>query len=358
MRLPALRPRPRPEPVEPPAGARRTTRWPRLPRGVRIPTNRDVLTLLRRNSALKILSTVLAVFLWYSIRVSGGEAEATLAVPIRVDYLAPDLLVTNLPAEPAEVVVQGPSRILDGLSDARYRFALDLSAASPGKNRLDLSGELIKPKLPDVVVVRRIDPPKIDVRVERVTRKRLPVRAELEGQPEVGYSVAQVRVVPSEVEAVGPVSRLRDLTEIKTEPVRLRHASARIERSVLLTWAGDYVTLSPDHVTVAVTLQQQLVSRVFQDVPVVVRNAPPGERVEVTPAGVELTIAGPQPTLMGFALPEGSVYVDAAGLEPGTHRVTPQVELPEGLEVTRREPEFQTLQIGPPPTPAPRKATK
>jgi YbbR domain-containing protein len=353
MRIPALRPRPSPEPVEPGGPVRPGGRWRHLPRPPRLPNRGDVLSRIRRNSVLKLLSTLLAVFLWYSIRVSGREAESSLSVPIRVDYLAPDLIVTNLPGEPAEVVVQGPTRILDGLTEGRYRFALDLSAASAGKNRIDLSGELIKPKLPDVVSVRKIDPPRLDVRIERVTRKRLPVHAELEGRPEVGYIIAQVHVTPREVEAVGPVTRLRDLDGIKTEPVRLRRATGKIERNVLLSWAGDYVTLSPDHVTVSVVLQQQMVSRVFEDVPIVVRNAPSGERVEVTPKGIELTIAGPQPTLMNYALPEGSVYIDAAGLGHGSHRVTPAVELPEGLEVTRREPEFHTLQLGPPPAPEP-----
>jgi len=33
------------------------------------------------------------------------------------------------------------------------------------------------------------------------------------------------------------------------------------------------------------------------------------------------------------------------GLDPGVHRVTPRVELPESLEVVRREPEVHTLEL-------------
>jgi hypothetical protein len=39
------------------------------------------------------------------------------------------------------------------------------------------------------------------------------------------------------------------------------------------------------------------------------------------------------------------VWVDAAGLQPGTYRVTPHVEVPQALEVTRREPEVQSLEL-------------
>jgi hypothetical protein len=59
-------------------------------------------------------------------------------------------------------------------------------------------------------------------------------------------------------------------------------------------------------------------------------------------------VQGPQRVLSTFELADGSVFVDAAQLGAGTHRVTLQAELPQSVEVTRRDPEVQTLEIAPP----------
>src|SRR5262249_20634688 len=74
-------------------------------------------------------------------------------------------------------------------------------------------------------------------------------------------------------------------------------------------------------------------------------NVPPGTRARLVPPRVDLTVQGPQKLLASYALPDGSVWVDAGGLDPGSHRVTPQIDLPDSLEVTRRDPEVQTLEI-------------
>ena len=136
-----------------------------------------------------------------------------------------------------------------------------------------------------------------------------------------------------------------ELKEIKTEPLELRSAPEAFSRTVLLSWAGDFVSFAPDHVTVSVAFQPTLMSRQFDHVEVAVRNLGGGVRAKLVPPRLDLTVQGPQRVLSSYALEAGSVYVDAAGLEPGNYRVTPKIELPQSIEVTRREPEVQTLEV-------------
>jgi YbbR domain-containing protein len=114
---------------------------------------------------------------------------------------------------------------------------------------------------------------------------------------------------------------------------------------VLLSWAGDFVSFVPDHVNVSVTFPPTVMSRRFDRIEVAVRNVPDGLRARLVPPRIDLTVQGPQRVLTNWALPDGSLYVDAAGLEPGSYRVTPQVELPQNIELTRRDPEVQTLEL-------------
>ena len=345
MKLRVLRGRVATAPVEPaPAGpAGPTPPWRRL----RVPRPRELRAGLTRNPGLKAISLLLAFFLWFSINVSERDAEGTLEVPFRVRALAPGMIVTSQPVKPIAVTVRGPRTILDGVDERRTRMTIDLSDVAPGELRQELNADMLRPELPRRLKVVRIEPARVKVRVERLARRRLPVKAELDGLPPMGYT-ADTTVTPGEVEVSGPASKVDDLKEIKTEPIEMHGAPEPIERNVLLSWAGDFVSFIPDHVLVALSFKPTMMMRRFEHVEVAVRGVPAGMKAKLVPPRVDLTVQGPQRVLSNFDLPDGSVFVDAGSLGPGTHRVTLQAELPQSLEVTRRDPEVQTLEIGPP----------
>jgi YbbR domain-containing protein len=300
--------------------------------------------MVRRNPGLKLVSLLLAFFLWFSINVSERDAEGTIELPLQVRSLASGLIVTSQPAKPIAVTLRGPRTIIDGVDERRERFSIDLSGAAPGETRVELNGDMIRPELPRRLKIVRIEPARAKVRVERLARRRLPVKAELAGLPPLGYT-AEASVTPADVEVSGPASKVEELKEIKTEPVELHGAPEPVQRSVLLSWAGDFVSFTPDHVNVGITFAPTMMSRKFEHVEVTVRNVPAGLHMRLTPPRVDLTVQGPQKLLASYTLPDGSVWVDAAGLDPGAHRVTPHVELPQSLEVVRREPEVHTLEL-------------
>ena len=91
--------------------------------------------------------------------------------------------------------------------------------------------------------------------------------------PPLGYT-AEPSVTPIEVEVSGPASKVDDLREIKTESVDLHGAPESFQRSVLLSWAGDFVSFTPDHVIVAVTFEPTMMVRRFEHVEVATRNVP------------------------------------------------------------------------------------
>lgn len=310
-----------------------------------MPTRRSLREALQRNRALKILSLILAFFLWFSINVTERDAERLVELPVSVRRLAPGLIVTNLPAKPAVYTLRGPRTILDGVDERKVRVSLDLSAAGPGESRLELNGDMVRPELPRRLKVLRVEPARLKVRVERLVRRRLPVRADLAGMPALGYTVAESTVTPGQVEVTGPASKVDELKEITTETVDLRGLSETMHRDALLSWAGDFLSFTPERVVVTVTVEEVMVSRDFKRVDVQTVNAG-SLPVRVTPSQVDLTVRGPQRLLHNYRVPAGAVTVDAAGLSAGAHRVPVHVDLPSALEITRRQPEVLTLQVG------------
>jgi YbbR domain-containing protein len=341
MRLPALRIVRRTPPGETSSPEGPTPPWWRILGRLR---PRDLGEALRHNRGLKIISLLLAFFLWYSINVSERDAERVLELPVVVRKLPPDLIVVNAPDRAVTATLRGPRTILDGVDEQRGRIAVDLLAATPGEMRIELTPDMIRPELPRRLKLVRLEPQRLKVQVERMLRRRVPVRAELAGAPALGYMTAESSVRPAEVEVAGPKSKVEDLKEVRTEPIDMQGLERGFQRNTLLAWAGDLVSFTPDHVLVSVSVEEVSVSREFKDVPVRVTNTR-GRQVTLDPAQADVTLSGPQRLLHNFKLDDGALFVDADELEAGTHRVKVQTTVPSTLEVTRRRPEQHTLTI-------------
>jgi YbbR domain-containing protein len=343
MRLPALRIVRRASPGDAPSSPQGPTPpWWRMLDRLR---PRDLRAALRHNRGLKLVSLLLAFFLWFSINVSERDAERVLELPVVVRKLPPDLIVVNAPDRAVSATLRGPRTILDGVDEQRGRIALDLSAATPGEMRIELAPDMLRPDLPRRLKLVRLEPQRLKVQVERLLRRRVPVRAELAGAPALGYMTAESSVRPAEVEVAGPKSKVEDLKEVRTEPLDMQGLEHGVQRNALLAWAGDLVSFTPDHVLVTISVEEVSVSREFKDVPVAVLNAG-GRQVALEPPHADVTLSGPQRLLHNFKLDDGVVSVDADDLPSGAHRVTVQVALPATIEVTRRRPEQHTLRIG------------
>ena len=83
--------------------------------------------------------------------------------------------------------------------------------------------------------------------------------------------------------------------------------------------------------------------RVLKGVPLVVRNGT--FRTELSPAAVQITVRGPRSTIDSLELGHGAVYIDAAGREPGTYELAPEVDLPVDVELVKQEPAKVRLRI-------------
>jgi YbbR domain-containing protein len=324
---------PAPEPAEGEALRRRLwrTAWRR------IPPRRRIRELVRHNALLKVVSLLVACFLWYSINELERDAERVVDLPVGIRRVAPGLIVTDVsPAKGVMVTLRGPRTILDNVDEGKTRLVVDLSSAGEGEVRVDLNRASLVPELPRRLKVVRMTPGRLDAKLEKLAKRRLAVKPVLAGAPGVGYRVAESTLTPDHVEVTGPAKTLDAMKEVSTRPIDLDGLTSTLERTALLDAAGDFVNLVPDRVRVSVRFDEILMSREFPRVPIALRN---GDQAKITPAQVDVTVHGPQRLLHDWVLPAGAVFVDAAGLGPGTHPLPVQVDLPAPLEVTARQPE-------------------
>jgi len=174
--------------------------------------------LVRKNLGLKLLALAVAALLWWFVAAE-SHIQVGFAVPLEIRNLPERMAITNKVERQVEVRLAGPSSLLGSIRQKDLVATIDLSGAKPGKEVVRLSERSFA--LPIGVRERGIYPPQIQITLERLERKTLPVIARIGGPANLRRRIAQTSVAPStlEVEALpGDFSRIRALSTEEVVP--------------------------------------------------------------------------------------------------------------------------------------------
>ncbi len=187
---------------------------------------------LRENWQLKVLAVVFAVVLWLFV-VGERKAEIGLIVPIELTSIPPGTIVAADVEREVQVRVTGPQTLLASLSPDQVKVSVDVSAARPDQPiRVRVTPSAVT--LPGGIDLVRLTPPEISVRVEPITRRRVPVAASIVGAPEKGLHVTGWRAEPAEVEIVGGAEAVSRVRAVETADVDVAGAVQDVVRDVPL----------------------------------------------------------------------------------------------------------------------------
>lgn len=306
-----------------------------------------------------LLALTIAAGLWFFVNAGARTSERTLRVRLDLINIPTGMVITSNVPDYIEVRVTGSGLMLSSIDAKSLQTSLDLAGVQPGVATYTLNAKDFA--LPRSVEVNRITPSRISLAVDRLVRRKLPIRIDYRGDPEPGLKVVEVQVLPNEVAVTGPRARIAQLSEIDTQPLDRATLQPGVnERTLDLLGPGGQVQLRRPTVVAQVVVERELSERTFEDVPVVLKS---GEGWTVHPKQIRIVVRGPKVDIGGFELAEGAAYVDASSLTGGEAvQVRPLVTLPPGYEALRLEPPTVTLEpkaqeadtdlVGP-PAPAP-----
>ncbi len=299
-----------------------------------------------------VIAFAVAIGLWLFVNTGERVSERTIRVRLEARNLPLGLMVTNRIPEHAEVRVSGPGMILSGIEPRRLRVPLDLSGVRAGVATFALGPQMFH--LPRKVEVLRVTPAQISFHVERSTRRTLPVRLERQGEVEEGGALGTIEIVPEKVEVVGPATQVDGLRAVTTAPLDLGTLSVGAnEVPIPLSEPGDLLQVAPKEVLARIQVVALPVQRELRGVEVAIRGEHAGWTIE--PRQVDVVLRGAPRRLEALDLAADSVYVQIQG-GAGTGRSRVMVDLPDGIELVRVEPEdVALLAPAPKPSPTPRR---
>jgi YbbR domain-containing protein len=293
-----------------------------------------------------------------TVRVEIDSIEVR-SVPVEVDLGdVPDGLRTGSPIlSDEEVEIRGPGSVVAQVDRAVAFVAIPASGIDfnepVGVQPVDVRGQPVGVGQVDV------DPETVSVQidVEPVeTTATVIVRPNIEGTPAPGFALDALTVEPSALTLRGLPEVLAEITEVATEPLSIDGVSEDQTFEAALELPDDVRLAGGDDptVTVTATIVPSVSSRTF-----VVGVTCEGAGENSCLPGLDqlsVTLSGPGEVLSTLTAGALTPVLDASGLEPGSHSLTPVLPaLPDGVELLAVQPGAVPVTIVAPvePTPEP-----
>ncbi|WP_052464907.1 CdaR family protein [Geoalkalibacter subterraneus] len=202
-----------------------------------------MLKFLTENWILKIVSLVFALVLWFFV-IGERRVEVGYTVPLELVNVPEGLMVANEVPNLVDIRLNGPRTLLMNLSPADISISVDLTDLKPGLTSFKRLEERLN--IPSGLKVTRLSPSFVDVKLERIRGKKVPVEVVLRGEPAEGYTLAGYDIVPQKVVIEGAESEIKDVSQVLTEPVDIEGIRESFTLIVPLDYQGRYTQLKED----------------------------------------------------------------------------------------------------------------
>jgi len=206
---------------------------------------------LLENTGLKIVSVLLAIVLWIFV-TSRGQSEMAIDVPLEFKDIPAGLEMVTSSEKTISLNIKGQERLIRNVKSSDIRVYVDLSKAKKGEGIYYISREDIK--LPRSITITSINPLSVKVVTEETVTKTVRVLPIVFGEPERGYYMKSVEVIPQNVVIEGIWSEVRKVSTLKTESLDLTGYNASFSQALKIDLTGKNIRLKVNEVTVKVII--------------------------------------------------------------------------------------------------------
>ncbi len=215
-----------------------------------------------KNGLLFLLALGLSVLVWAIAQVEQNpdRRDVVSGVPVQVRNVPPGLEVSSVDQTTVNLTVSAPENVWDSFDNRTFQAWIDLSGMDAGAYDVSVNvtaeGKGIR--------LQRVTPLYLNVKLERMKQKIVPVVVSILDDAPTGYSLGAAVVTPTQVMVQGRQSVVDQVTEAVAS-LRVEGARSDVQRSARPTLrdgrgseleARDSLTISPDTVTVGVPIFQ------------------------------------------------------------------------------------------------------
>ena len=303
----------------------------------------QIRSLFFENLTLKILSIILAAFLWFF--VSGkSKTELALSVPIEFTSIPADMtIITKVPTS-IHIRVKGTKTLLRPLTSEPPSLSINLAKAVTGKNMIRLAQETFN-NLPLGVDVVNLDPDTLTIYLDRFVKVTLPIELKTKGTPPKEFQIREIKITPQIAEFRASEEYLKEHDIVFSEPLDISQLRESTKINItLLTPPNELKLVNPERkIWAAIEIGESQAQRVIKGIRINFqnRNKEIG-RIGISNYFVDLVVECPLLMQIDDIRKQTRVDIDLAPLmesnENGYYTFPIQVSLPEKVTLLSMDP--------------------
>ncbi len=292
--------------------------------------------LSRRNFGLKVFSLLIAVVLSYFVNSETNSSVVGFISPIEIKNLAADRIIIWPLTRQAQITIKGPSFLVSQIAASPPLIKLNIPQDVSNRYVASISARDLA--LPPAIQVLSISPGELELTLDTLASKDVPVIAPRIGQLPEGFKLDSIEIDPSNIEINGPQNEIKDILSVETAPLDLRDVKESFRRRVPLRIGGGLVRAKVETVVVKVSISVEQDERKFKGLPIEIRSML-GEKIAVVPEKVNVEISAPRDKLANITPVSILPYIKVGQRELQSGEVKVGVELPQGVQLVVVEPE-------------------
>jgi len=281
--------------------------------------------------------------------------ETDLLIPVDFSNVPENMVLTDFHTDKIEIRIQANPELIDRINQENTRYPVDLytdlefdpagdsDSIEPGAYLIPVEEKRI-PVNPAIKILS-INPSYLSVQLEKKIKKTFNITVPYIGKPAKGYITLEAATEPAAVELTGAAPLIHSIKELKTKPIDLTNASENFKKKIPLDLDNPSIISSSDPlITVTVVVQQQLVSKSIENIPIQVWNTT--SKVNIEPSEISIQVKGPFETLSNKEITDQIYsFIDLKGLKPGVYARHAYINIPVDLIMTDAVPQVFTVKI-------------
>lgn len=296
---------------------------------------------MKENWKFRILAIVLAILTWHL--VSGREVvDSWIEVPLEMANLPKETIIREGMVNRIEVRIRGPRGLVRGISDKGPVYTVNLRDLEVGVNTIVFDPADLG--LAHALEVVDINPDRLDLRVDKITRRKLPVEVVWEGSLDPDYELVESSAVPPLVELRGPSTVLSGRDKLMTRPIEITTTKPQTVGEEVGLVIPPETEATPAKVRAVLTFAPRLESIWVKKA---VSLPEGGEQLKVNPREVRVLVNIP---ISLFRKDDWRDTIEVSippttGMVPGEHELSLSVKLPEFGVLLDSKPQQVTVTI-------------
>lgn len=207
------------------------------------------------NRLYQIMAVLIALLLWvYVVAEENIFQERTITVDVKYENLDPTLIPgTNMPT--INIRIRGDQTFVNNVRPSDFQAVIDLSGARIGE-----SDYLVKVNSPLGIRVVSLSPERVYLSIDEKAEKQIPLRVNVQGTAQEGFSSFEPSLRTSHVTVSGPKTMVQEV-DFAVVDVNLDNASTNLSlklppriRSGIDAVQADMLTINPDLVDVFIPI--------------------------------------------------------------------------------------------------------